>query len=412
MIQELYQDPRRVRHLLSGPLGTHIDAFIAIERDEGFARLSIRDHLRALGKLNRWFERRRLSASALTADLINAFIRERRRRERPLRDGRDVLRRFLQHLQTSGVTPPARQKRRLSELERLIEDYGEYLTRQRGLSHWTVTRYTYLVRPLLKKRFGSGKIRLGQLRPADVHAWIVDTAQTHGRGRARALVPALRTFLRWLRARGDVRGDLASAVPSVAAWRLRGVPPILNPSDVERVLRTCDRQTDMGRRDYAILLLLARLGLRAAEVVSLGLSDLDWREGVLRVRRKGGVIDQLPIPPEVGNALAAYIKRGRPTCGVRRVFLCTVAPHRGLGHSNVVSSIVAAALKRAGLAPAMRGAHLLRHTLASSLLRRGATMSDIGQLLGHRSPESTEVYAKVDINGLRTVAHPWPGGRR
>jgi len=248
------------------------------------------------------------------------------------------------------------------------------------------------------------------LQPADVSTFVIATARQHGRERARELVSALRTFLRWLEVRGDIDGALAAAVPTVATWRLRDLPPVLTRAEVRSVLRTCDRRTTMGRRDYAMLLLLARLGLRAREVVSLRLEDVDWRGGILNLLRKGGHADQLPMPPGVGTALASYVCHGRPSCHERRLFLCMDAPHRGLGHSSTVSSIVAAALSRAGLAPARRGAHLLRHTLASSLLRRGTPLSEISQLLGHRAPASTEVYARVDLASLETVAQPWPGG--
>lgn len=410
MMQPLYADPRRLEQRFGDLLAGYVTTFVSDELAQGFGRLTVHQHIQALGRLNDWLRCRGLRVAELTAHRLEAFIRTRRRRKGSGRVGADVLRRFLQHLQSAGIAPPARARREPSAHEHLLNDFAGYLTHQRGLSPWTITRYRFWVRGFLTEQFGSRPPRVTQLRPPDVSAYVIATADQHGRERARDLVSALRAFLRWLQTRGEIDGALAAAVPTVATWRLRDLPPVLTPAEVRRVLRTCNRRTAMGRRDYAILLLLARLGLRAGEVVLLRLEDVDWRGGTLRVRRKGGHVDELPMPPDVGKALATYVQQGRPRCLERRVFLPVVAPHRGFRHSSTVSSIVAAALHRAGLAPVRRGAHLLRHALASSLLRRGAPMREISQLLGHREPTSTEVYARVDIASLQTVAQPWPGG--
>jgi site-specific recombinase XerD len=225
---------------------------------------------------------------------------------------------------------------------------------------------------------------------------------------------ALRSFLRFLFLRGETETDLALAVPTVRQWRSSIVPRHLPAQDVERLLRACDRSSATGRRDHAILLLLARLGLRASEILALDLGDLHWREGEIVVRGKGHVHDRLPLLADVGEAVALYLRRDRPAGSSRRVFLCRRAPHRGFGHPSTVTTIVTRALARAGLAPATRGAHLLRHSLATTMVRRGASLSEIGQVLRHRSPNSTEIYAKVDFDALRDVALPWPaaGGAR
>jgi site-specific recombinase XerD len=225
---------------------------------------------------------------------------------------------------------------------------------------------------------------------------------------------ALRSFLRYLFMRGETTTDLALAIPMVRQWRLSSVPRHMPTRDVERLLRACDRASVTGRRDYAILLLLARLGFRASEVITLELDDLRWREGAIIVRGKGLIRDRLPLLPDVGKALALYLKKDRPASGCRRVFLCRKAPHRGFSHPSTVSTIVARALGRAGLSPVMRGAHLLRHSLATTMVRRGASLSEIGQVLRHRSQNTTEIYAKLNFGALRDVAMPWPtaGGAR
>jgi site-specific recombinase XerD len=221
-------------------------------------------------------------------------------------------------------------------------------------------------------------------------------------------VPALRVFLRWIHQRGTTARSLAGCVPAVAASRLATVPKSLPGEQVESLLQRCDRSTLIGRRDYAILLLLARLGLRAGDVVAMELDDLDWEGGELLVRGKGGRQDRLPLPRKVGAAVAAYLRHGRPRCSTRRVFVRARAPHRGFCSSVAVSNIVQRGLERAGIEPPRKGAHTLRHALACTMLRRGASLAEIGQILRHRSPDTTAIYAKVDIAALRRLALAWP----
>ena len=192
--------------------------------------------------------------------------------------------------------------------------------------------------------------------------------------------------------------------------RLSTVPKYLTPAEVRRVLKSCNRRTPTGRRDYAILLLLARLGLRAGEVVALQLDDIDWRAGEIIIRGKGSFHDRMPLPCDVGQALTSYMRRDRPDCQTRQVFVRMRAPRRGFACSSTLTTIVHRALKRANLHPNFRGAHLLRHSLATSMLRAGATMGEIGEVLRHRASSTTEIYAKVDFEGLRSLAHPWPIG--
>jgi len=228
--------------------------------------------------------------------------------------------------------------------------------------------------------------------------------------RAQVMTTAFRSFFRFLFQKGELQADLAASVPTVANWQLSTVPKYLTPKEVERVLKACDRRTAIGRRNYAILLLLARLGLRAGEVIALQLDDLNWRAGEILVRGKGLLHDRIPLPPDVGQALASYLRRDRPACGTRRVFICTKAPRRGFAHPSTLSTIVRRALARADLRPPLKGAHLLRHSLATSMLRSGATMSEIAEILRHRARNTTEIYAKVDFQSLQSLAHPWPMG--
>ena len=294
-------------------------------------------------------------------------------------------------------------------LELHIEAFADYLKSERGLAQATIYTYRSHVLRFLNRRFETLPLRLDELRPADIADFILRRRRDVSPGSIKLAGNALRAFFRFLRLRGDIATDLASAVPSVANWRLSELPKSLEEDQVRELLEGCDRRTAVGRRNYAILLLLARLGLRAGEVVTLRLEDFDWRAGELTVRGKGSRRDRLPIPQDVGEALAAYLRDGRPRCESRRAFITARAPHQGFAGSVAVCSIVSRALTRAGLKPPRRGAHLLRHTLATQMLRQGASMTEIAQVLRHSSTTTTEIYAKVDRDALRELAQPWPG---
>jgi site-specific recombinase XerD len=224
------------------------------------------------------------------------------------------------------------------------------------------------------------------------------------------MTSALRSFFRYTRYRGEVVLDLAAAVPVVANWSMPSIPRAISADQVHRLLASIDRQTATGRRDYAILLLLARLGLRSSEVAFLELDDIDWNTGTLNVRGKSSRFNEFPLPQEVGKAIAAYLRDGRPPSTSRRVFLRAKAPIRGFRGASGVGSIVRHSLKRSGVKAPTYGAHQFRHGLATEMLRQGASLGEIGDVLGHRHPQTTKIYTKVDLAALRTLALPWPGG--
>jgi site-specific recombinase XerD len=230
--------------------------------------------------------------------------------------------------------------------------------------------------------------------------------------RAKLLTTALRSFLRYARYRGEITVDLAAAVPVVANWSMTSIPRAIAANQVRQLLASINRRTAMGRRDYAILLLLARLGLRSSEVALLELDDIDWNIGQLSIRGKGGQRTDLPLSSEVGRAITEYLRRGRPASTSRRVFLRAKAPIRGFCGASGVGSIVRHSLKRAGINAPTHGAHQFRHGLATEMLRQGASLSEIGDVLGHRHPQTTLIYTKVDLDALRPLALPWPGGAR
>jgi site-specific recombinase XerD len=224
------------------------------------------------------------------------------------------------------------------------------------------------------------------------------------------MVTALRSFFRFLRLRGDISTDLAAVVPTVANWRYATVPKWISQEDVEKLLRSCDQTTTTGQRNHAILLLLARLGLRSGEVANMTLDDINWETGEIKVGGKSRRQDRLPLPKDVGEALANYLYHGRPRCSTRRVFVRMRAPARGFADSTGIYSIVRRAFERAGLNPVHKGPHILRHSFATNMLRKGASLGEIGEVLRHRDLSTTQIYAKVDLEALRRIAHPWPGG--
>jgi site-specific recombinase XerD len=321
------------------------------------------------------------------------------------------LRRFLAMLREIGVTV-AKVPEPSNGQQRFINEYRRYLLQERGLAETSLLNYVPFAEQLLSNRFGQADMDLSELKATDVTKFMQGRAHQLSPGQAKLLVTALRSFLRYLRYQGEISVDLAGCVPPVAVWSLSTVPKFLPAGTVQRVLDRCERDTADGKRNYAVLLLLARLGLRACEIVALSLDDIDWDDGRLTIRCKGGRWAQLPMPADVGEAIAIYLRSGRPRCVCRHVFLRHRAPIRGFANSSTVSTIVMRALVLAGIDSVRKGAHLFRHTLATDLLRQGASLDEIGELLRHRSPNTTALYAKVDLNSLRTLALPWPGGVR
>jgi site-specific recombinase XerD len=318
------------------------------------------------------------------------------------------LRDLVEALRDAAVAPPPRPAADETQLER---EFGHYLVVERGLSQATLKNSLPFVRRFLAEQFGARPVVMAGVSAPDVTRFLLRNLRTVGPGRAKLMVGALRSFFRFLRWRGDISVDLASFVPKVADWRLSTLPKSLSPGEVERLIRSCPRGTVTGQRDYTLLLLLARLGLRAGEVVAMTLDDIDWEAGELTVRGKGGREDRLPVPRDVGRAMATYLRQGRPQgCSTRRFFVRRRAPRRGFASSVAVCTIVRRALERAGIESPRKGAHLLRHSLAAEMLRKGASLAEIGEILRHRSVDTTAIYAKVDLVALRSVARPWPSG--
>lgn len=396
---EQFVGEREARVLRASPLGAHLDAFAAELISAGYQRFTGQIRLRVLKDLGSWLETRGHGVADLDENLIAVYLEERRRKCR--HGSRRGLHAFLGLLRRRDVVPPA-VVTESSAADQLRLRYETYLERERGLSAVTIDGYRPFVHRFLDEH---PRASLHALGPADVSRFLLRCTKEMSRARAKLLATALRSLFRFLFREEVTAVDLTSAVLSVANWRYSSVPRHLKTSQVERVIAAVSSEP----RDHAIVLLLARLGLRALEIVMLELSDIDWRTAEITVPGKGAVRDRLPLPSDVGQALAIYLREARPRSSCRRVFLGSRAPHHAFAGSSVVSTVVARALRRAGIDdPPSHGAHLLRHSLATTLLSVGASMSEIGELLRHRSPTTTEIYAKVDLTGLRTLAQPWP----
>jgi len=409
MIERLFPDPLAQQHLYGGPLGPYVDGFAEQLAIQGYAEATTKEKLRLITHLSRWLQRHDLALAILDEESVKQFLAD----PGPIQVRRgDVrtCRMLLDYLRVLGRIPPPTEVIDDTPLGRIESGFTHYLVAERGLSAATVINYSPTVHRFLEERFGAGEVELGELSASDVHRFLLRQAPRVSRGRAKLMATALRSFFRFLRQHGDITRDLAGAIPATTNWRLTGLPLSLGPEQVEALLDSCDQDTALGQRDYAILVLLARLGLRAGEVVALTLDDLDWDSGTLIVHGKGKRQERLPLPEDVGEAVANYLRGSRPRCATRRVFIRLQAPHRGFSSSAAIDEVVRRALERTGLNPEHKGAHLLRHSLATRLLNNGASLEQIAQLLRHAHPQTTEIYAKVDLRALRALAQPWPGG--
>ncbi len=412
MIDRFHLNPAELDRFRSGPLGPHLDRFASLLSEQGYSRQAGMQKMGLAALLSRWLEQKQVRVEQLNERHIADFLVAQKKALRRQRQVRHTLAQLLQALRQLRITASPQPAEAQSPIDRLLRDYGRFLIQERGLSQATLDNYLPIARRLLIKAFGVKSVQLNQLAVGDVTRFILREKSTFSPKRVQLTTSALRSFLGFLYLRGQIRVPLAASVPAVATWRLSELPQFLEPRQVRQLLQSCDRRSSCGRRDYAALLLLARLGLRAGEVVHLCLEDINWSGGEVLIRGKSAREDRLPLPPDLGCALAAYLQKDRPPCSCRRLFIRMKAPHVGFSSSVAVCDIVRRALLRAHLEPACKGAHLLRHSLATQMLRAGASLTQIGQILRHQLPQTTEIYAKVDFAALRALAQPWPGGAR
>ena len=388
-----------------GPLAPHAGGFYRWLIDRRFySPLTAVTHLGLMAHLSRWLRAGEHDGSELTEELVLEFVAARRASYYNLRTRR-AMEPLVSFLREIGVVPePVAASPSPSDV---LQDFRCYLTRERRLVAGSVDNYVRLARRFLDFCANQGVAELTEVDADLISGFVMAERIRRPSGSARHAVTPLRALLRFGHLRGLTPAALELAVPRAASRRSAGLPRSLAARDVARLLASCDRRTRRGRRDYAMLLMLSRLGLRAGELAALRLEDVDWRAGEIEVRGKGGRRERLPLPDDVGQALVAYLRRGRPQTGARSVFVRLDAPRTGLS-SGAVTAMVHTAGRRAGVA--VTGAHQLRHTVAVGLLHAGAPISEISDLLRHRRPATTAIYAKVDQAALAPLARPWPVG--
>ncbi len=409
MLSEFFVAPQRIRAIRNGPAGNLVEGFAQVLFQRGYSEISARRHIRAAEHLMYWADRRSLSVQDLDGQILKQFDEHLgccRCKHFACAQPAGVLagaRLFLRHVQDVAF-PEIRGRQVVTEAPPLLAAFCVWMRERRGTTERSLYNYSLPIRELLSFIGNDPTV----LDAACLRQFVLKQS-VRGRFIAQRCRTALRMFLRYLIAEGDCRASLLGAIPVVANWRLATLPRCLPPEDIERIISSCDPSTSTGKRDRAIVLLLARLGLRAGDIVAMRLQDIDWKNAVIQVSGKSRRQTQMPMTQEVGQAIATYVQCGRPPALADEVFLRSRAPFRALGSHSAVSVIVASALRRSGVKRPGRGAaHLLRHSVASSMLRGGASLQEISDVLRHRSIETTQIYAKVDVTGLQQIAQPWP----
>ena len=410
MFEEFFDCPSRIQSLRNGPGGPLLEGFTRGLWQEGYAEITARRHIRAAEHLMYWTDREGIPISSFTARLLERFDRHLDQCHCARYGHSDRLqllngaRLFLKHLRGAGVIT-APQIEITAQDPVLFTEFCQWMRQQRGTTDPTLYDYSLSIRDLLK-RLGEDPVRF------DAHSlrqFVLEKSQQSGWAKAKKCTTALRMFLRFLIAEGKCAAGLDAAIPVVAHWRLSSLPRYVQPEEVERIVTSCDLNSPVGRRDRAILLLLARLGLRAGDILELRLSDIDWEGAEIYVSGKGHRQARLPLTQEVGYAIVDYLQDGRPQTDTDVLFIRSRAPSRPFASHCAISVIVSQAMRRAGVVCPSRGAaHILRHSAATSMLRHGASLQDIAAVLRHHSTETTEIYAKVDVTTLREIAQPWP----
>ncbi len=408
--EEYLNGSRLFRRLKTGPHGLLVERYAARLAEDGRAHQGIWRCLNLVGDLLSWIAKRRAKLTELDERMAERYLRHRGRRQSIQPGDRAALKRWLSVLREAGTIAPAARPP-LAPQDQIVAAFSDYLRQERGLAPRTIVSHQPAIRRFLGELCPAGDDDLGRINQEDVTRYIERHARDRSPASGKAMCWSLRAFLRYLHHKGLNPLALAGCVPSIKQWKLAGLPTYLTTAQVQKVLDGCDRASATGRRDYAILMTLARLGMRAGEVATLTLDDIDWRVGEMLIRAKGRQRARMPIPPDVGAAIVAYLRKGRPKSTCRRLFLRGLAPHVGFASGCAITMIAKTALERAGIRGyAHQGAHIFRHSLATALLRSGASLSEIGQLLRHESHDTTRIYAKVDIETLRTLSLPWPGG--
>ena len=411
-MERLFIYPKVIQRMREGPIGAHIDSYVDYLIKNGFSKKTSCRRVRLIADFSRWLEHKNLSINSITEQTIDTYLRYRKLTSYINDYDKPALRRLLRLLRELNVTDkqavPKTDKTQALTIE---EEFTVYLRQERRLSYKTIINYIPTVKNFIAACFSDNSIRFNRLCSKDITEFVQRFVnKSNSSSSSEKMTTALRAFLRYLWHKGELTTNLALCVPSVAKWKLASLPKFINPDQVQIVLQSINRQTSIGKRNHAIMLLLSRLGLRAGEIVALKIEDIDWENGVITIFGKNGREDRFPIPHDVGESIAIYLKSGRPNCLSRCVFVRHKPPIFGFKNYMAISSMVHRTLDRVGVGKDLpyKGAHLFRHTLATEMLHRGFSLGDIGEILRHQNPNTTAIYAKVDINALKSLTKPWP----
>jgi integrase/recombinase XerD len=411
MLSHYYQSKNYVEQLCSGATGSYIAGFGNALWEAGYAEITARRHIRAAQHLIHWAQYRHIPLARMDDVQIDCFKRHLPRCRCPSYGCSDRalvrgVHLFIEHLEQVNVIPRRADHGKEPKTPALLEAFCQWMRVNRSIAEVTLYNYSLGIRDLLKT-IGDD---VSHLDAQKLRKFVLDQSRHSGRAKAKTMVTGLRAFVRFLITSGLCPAGLDGAIPTLAYWHLSTLPRYLQAEEVERIVAACSSNTTVGMRDRAIVLLLARLALRVGDIVHLRLGDIDWKEGWILVSGKGRRESRLPLPKEVGEAIAAYVTGARPLVDTDTLFVCSRAPLRGFTSHCAISMIVARAMRKAGInCPSRGAAHVLRHSAATTMLRQGASLQEIAAVLRHRSIATTSIYAKVDVLVLQEIAQPWPG---
>lgn len=417
MLKDIFTRASLLANLESGPLGQYLSDLAIALQAQGYSTHTIQKYLHAADAFGRWLQTQPIALSAINEEVITRYVSTLERRKvrscpRGVPPHEAVgLQHLLHLLRQQGIAAPRQTMRPTTPSEQILADYEQYLAGACGAAVATRCKYLYFARQFLAFALGSGTPEWSALRAETITQFVQqETARRRGAGRKQP-GSALRIFLRYLVTCGLIPTGLEAAIPGMRIWKHTSLPEHLSDEEVTRILAACADGTAIGRRNYAILMLLARLGIRALEAARLQLDDIDWRTGCIVIRASKNHRERsLPLPEDVGQALLDYLQHGRPPTTCRNIFLEHTAPFQPLQTASAITKVVKRLLQKTGIERSSSGAHLFRHTAASQMICRGASFKEVADVLGHQSLQTTGIYAKLDLAALSQVALPWPGG--
>ena len=412
MLEKIFASSGIIAEHRCGPMGRYSDIFAQWLMAVGYSRRDLRRRFGVVSDLNRWLKDHRLRLLDLTPQRVEVFFRHRTRKVKSFYGSGNhaTVEQLLTVLRAHGAIPAAARKARqpYAAIDKVLGRFVQYLEEEKGFSETAKKRYFLCARQFLVWRFGRRSIVLETLSAADITGFIAYYRNRYSVKNVQVTASVLRAYLRFLFSMGTLPSDLSGAITSIPCWRGRRLPVFLESHEVAKLLHRANRPTKVGKRNYAMLLLMLRLGLRASEVLNITLDDIQWERGTLWIDGKGHKRAVLPLPHDVGSAMARYLRYARPDCSSRKLFLRSRAPYDQLHSPSSIGTVVKRALIAAKLYPAHMGSHLLRYTAATQSLRRGASLPEVRDLLRHRSIDTTAVYAKIDLARLSELVQHWP----